>query len=162
MTWKASWWNEAFAATLFPAAASMTPMALRDHARQILEAVATDLSTFQTKQAQTDKSLGRAPKLLDAPETAAQTHAIMRARSDFDMNQLASESRALRKSASFACGPERLSPMTLISRMSSALTRPSTKRSPNRSGFLANRWIKRATYSLGCWVMTCEIPSTQS
>ena len=103
---------EAFAATLFPAAASMTPRALRDHAKQILEAVATDLSTFQTKQAQTDKSLGRAPKLLDAPETAAQTHAVLRARSDFDINQLASEYRALRASVlrlwTEACQPDDL------------------------------------------------------
>jgi hypothetical protein len=36
---------EAFAATLFPAAASMTSLALRDHAKRILEAVAIDLST---------------------------------------------------------------------------------------------------------------------
>ena len=90
---------EAFAATLFPAAASMTPLALRDHAKEILEAVAKDLSTSQTKQAQIDKSRGRAPKLMDAPETAAQTHAILRARSGFDINQLASEYRALRASA---------------------------------------------------------------
>ncbi len=89
---------EAFAGTLFPAAASMTPLALRDEAKEILEAVAKDLSTSQTKQAQIDKSRGRAPKLMDAPETAAQTHAILRARSGFDINQLASEYRALRAS----------------------------------------------------------------
>ena len=40
----------------------MTPLALRDHAKQILEAVAKDLSTPQTKQAQVEKSLGGAPK----------------------------------------------------------------------------------------------------
>ena len=34
---------EAFAASLFPAAASMTPLALRDEAKEILEAVAKDL-----------------------------------------------------------------------------------------------------------------------
>jgi signal transduction histidine kinase len=88
---------EAFASTLFPAA-SMTPLTLRDHAKQILEAVAKDLSTPQTKQAQIDKSLGRGPKLMEAPETAAQTHAVLRARSGFDINQLASEYRALRAS----------------------------------------------------------------
>ena len=33
-----------------------------------------------------------------APETAAQTHAIMRAKSGFDIQQLASEYRALRAS----------------------------------------------------------------
>jgi signal transduction histidine kinase len=89
---------EAFAATRLPAAARMTPLALRDHAQQILEAVARDLSTPQTKEAQAEKSMGRAPTVPDAPETAAQTHAILRARSGFNINQLAAEYRALRAS----------------------------------------------------------------
>jgi signal transduction histidine kinase len=103
---------EAFAATLFPAAASMTPLALRDEAKQILEAMATDLSTSQTKQAQIEKSLGRAPKVMGASQTAAQTHAILRARSGFDINQLAAEYRALRASVlrlwTEACQPDDL------------------------------------------------------
>src|SRR5262245_21652558 len=86
---------EAFASTILPAAANMSALASRDHAKQILEAVAKDLSTSQTPQAQIDKSRGRAPKLIGAPETAAQTHAVLRARSGFDINQLASEYRAL-------------------------------------------------------------------
>jgi len=89
---------EAFAATLLPSAASMTPLALRDHARQILEAVAADLTTFQSRAAQAEKSMGRAPRLLGAPETAAETHAVLRARSGFNINQLAAEYRALRAS----------------------------------------------------------------
>ena len=89
---------ERFASTILPAAVSMTPLALRNEAKEILEAVATDLSTAQTRQAQIDKSLGRAPKVMGAPATAAQTHAILRARSGFDINQLASEYRALRAS----------------------------------------------------------------
>ena len=89
---------EAFAATILPAAANMTPLALRDEAKEILEAVAKDLSIAQTKQAQIDKSCGKAPKLMEASETAAQTHAILRARVGFDINQLASEYRALRAS----------------------------------------------------------------
>ncbi|MFY9618737.1 MAG: sensor histidine kinase [Pyrinomonadaceae bacterium] len=89
---------ERFAATLLPAASGMTSLALRDHAKQILEAVAKDLSTLQTKEAQYQKSKGNAPKLLGAPETAAQTHAVLRARSGFDINQLAAEYRALRAS----------------------------------------------------------------
>ena len=89
---------EAFAATMLPAAANMTPLALRDEAKEILEAVAKDLSIAQTKQAQIDKSRGKAPKLMEASETAAQTHAILRARVGFDINQLASEYRALRAS----------------------------------------------------------------
>jgi signal transduction histidine kinase len=101
---------DSFAATLLPAAASMTPLALRNEAKQILEAVATDLSTPQTKQAQIDKSLGRAPKVMGVSETAAQTHATLRARSGLDINQLASEYRALRASVlrlwTEACQPD--------------------------------------------------------
>lgn len=89
---------ESFAATLLPAAADMTPLALQDHAEQILRAVAKDLETPQTRRAQAEKSKGRAPRLPDAPETAAQTHAVLRARSGFDINQLVAEYRALRAS----------------------------------------------------------------
>jgi signal transduction histidine kinase len=89
---------EAFATTLVPAAGGMTPLALRDDAQPILEAVAKDLGTSQTRQAQSEKSKGRAPEVPGAPETAAQTHAVLRARSGFDINQLVSEYRALRAS----------------------------------------------------------------
>lgn len=89
---------EAFAATLLPAAAGMTSLALRDDAKPILEAIAKDISTPQTKETQAEKSKGRAPKLTGAPETAAQVHAVLRARSGFDINQLAAEYRALRAS----------------------------------------------------------------
>jgi signal transduction histidine kinase len=89
---------EAFAATLLPAAANMESQALRDHAQQILVAVAQDLRAIQTKEAQLEKSMGQAPRLMDAPATAAQTHALLRARSGFDINQLAAEYRALRAS----------------------------------------------------------------
>jgi signal transduction histidine kinase len=105
-------WEE-FAATLLPAAGGMTTLALRDHAKEILEAVAEDLSTPQTKEAQAEKSKGRAPKLRGAPETAAQTHAVLRARSGFDINQLAAEYRALRASVlrlwMEACKPDEIS-----------------------------------------------------
>ena len=89
---------EAFAASLLPAAEGMTPLALRDHARPILEAVARDIASPQTREAQAEKSRGRAPKAAGAPETAAQTHAVLRARSGFDINQLVAEYRALRAS----------------------------------------------------------------
>ncbi|SCU76759.1 Bacteriophytochrome [Cupriavidus necator] len=90
-------WEE-FATTLLPAARSMDSLALRDHAPQILQAVAKDLLTPQTREAQREKSMGRTPKLLGAPETAAQTHALLRARGGFDINQLVAEYRALRAS----------------------------------------------------------------
>ncbi|MBC8752627.1 MULTISPECIES: sensor histidine kinase [Paraburkholderia] len=89
---------EAFAATLLPAAANMESSGLRNDAQQILHAVAKDLRTSQTREAQYEKSLGRAPALIDATETAAQTHALLRARAGFDINQLAAEYRALRAS----------------------------------------------------------------
>ena len=101
---------EAFASTQLPAAASMKSVGLRDHAQQILQAVVVDLSTSQTQEAQAEKSMGRAPKLFNAPETAAQTHALLRAQSGFDINQLAAEYRALRASVlrlwTNACEPE--------------------------------------------------------
>src|SRR5688572_7452596 len=89
---------EAFATTLLPAATGMTPVALRDHAHAILEAVAKDLTTAQTREAQSEKSKGQAPVVPGAPETAAQTHALLRAASGFDINQLVAEYRALRAS----------------------------------------------------------------
>jgi signal transduction histidine kinase len=101
---------EAFAATQLPAAANMKSLALRDHAQEILRAVVNDLSTSQTQEAQAEKSKGRAPTLFDAAETAAQTHALLRAQSGFDINQLAAEYRALRASVlrlwTNACLPE--------------------------------------------------------
>jgi signal transduction histidine kinase len=89
---------ESFAKTLFPASSQMTPRALRDHAQQILAAIVGDLSTWQTRSEQSEKSMGRAPTTLNAPETAAQTHAVLRAQSGMDINQLAAEYRALRAS----------------------------------------------------------------
>jgi signal transduction histidine kinase len=89
---------EAFAATRSPASASMTSSELRDHAQQILEAVAADLRTSQSSEEQADKSMGLAAASFGAPETAAQTHAVLRAKSGYNINQLASEYRALRAS----------------------------------------------------------------
>jgi signal transduction histidine kinase len=101
---------ETFAATLLPAATLMESEGLRDHAQQILLAVAKDLRTSQSREAQREKSLGRAPAPIDATETAAQTHALLRARSGFNINQLAAEYRALRASVlrlwMDACEPE--------------------------------------------------------
>ena len=89
---------EAFARTCLPAAHRMSELQLRDHARQILEAIAADLRSTQTRDEQTAKSKGLAPTALNASETAAQTHAVLRAKSGFDIKQLVSEYRALRAS----------------------------------------------------------------
>lgn len=90
-------WEE-FASTMLPGARRMDSHALRDHAQQILEAVAKDMSSFQSRHAQLTKSLGAAPIDMSAPVTAAQTHALLRAKSGFDINQLVAEYRALRTS----------------------------------------------------------------
>lgn len=89
---------ESFASTLLPASTGMTSLALRDHAPQILQAIAKDLGTSQSRDEQWEKSRGRAPKLDGAPATAAQSHAVLRARGGFDINQLVSEYRAMRTS----------------------------------------------------------------
>jgi len=101
---------EAFAATRLPAAEKLTPLALRDHAEQILRAIAKDLDTTQTSSEQSAKSRGEVAKRIGAPETAAQTHGLLRAKSGFDINQMASEYRALRASVLRmwidACAPQ--------------------------------------------------------
>jgi signal transduction histidine kinase len=89
---------ESFARTLLPAAQDLEQAALRDHARQILEAIAADLDAPQTLLEQSEKSLGRALVAVDAPDTAAHVHAVLRARGGFDINQMVAEYRALRAS----------------------------------------------------------------
>lgn len=87
---------ESFASTLLPAADGMTSAALRDHAEQILHAVACDLRTTQTDAQQVAKSQGRAPVVPNAPDTAAQSHAVGRAHEGFTIRQMVAEYRALR------------------------------------------------------------------
>lgn len=87
---------QAFATTMEPAASTMSALALRDHAKPILLAIAKDLESSQTAVAQSDKSKGLAP--LSARETAAATHGALRHVSGFDLNQLGAEYRALRAS----------------------------------------------------------------
>jgi signal transduction histidine kinase len=87
---------EAFAATMLPAAGHLDSEALRDHMPMILDAIAKDLRSAQTAQEQLAKSLGQQPPIHGAPQTAAQTHALLRAKAGFDISQLVAEYRALR------------------------------------------------------------------
>ena len=90
---------ESFARTLLPAAASMSKTTLRDHARQILLAVATDMDTHQSEDEQKEKSRGQGPKPpAGSAETAATTHGGLRHEGGFDLVQLVAEYRALRAS----------------------------------------------------------------
>jgi hypothetical protein len=88
---------QAFANTMEPAASTMSQLALRDHAKPILLAIAKDLESGQTAQAQSEKSKGLAIPV-STRETAAATHGALRQVSGFDMNQLGAEYRALRAS----------------------------------------------------------------
>lgn len=88
---------EAFASTCVPVN-KYSSLELRNHGGQILEAIAKDISNPQSGYEQAQKSKGLAPEIAGAPETAAQTNAILRGKIGFDINQLVSEYRALRAS----------------------------------------------------------------
>ncbi len=88
---------EAFARSLLIEGQRMTPLALRDHASQILQAIALDMEESQTDLAQAYKSKGYV-RIAEATRTAAQTHGALRYLAGFDLRQLAAEFRALRAS----------------------------------------------------------------
>ena len=88
---------EAFALTMQPASDTMTALALRNHAKEILLAIARDIEAVQTDEQQADKSKGWAPEP-GGVETAAATHGTLRHLEGFDLRQLAAEYRALRAS----------------------------------------------------------------
>ena len=88
-------WTD-FARTCAPASDDMTLSALRDHAEEMLVAIAADLDTEQTPAEQDEKSRGRGVPAEGT--TAAQEHGSDRADSGFTMEQMVSEYRALRAS----------------------------------------------------------------
>lgn len=85
----------AFAATLLPAAAPMSDLALRDHARQILLAIALDIETAQNPEEQLQKSQGLSDDS-DGADSPAAIHGALRQASNFSLLQLSAEFRALR------------------------------------------------------------------
>ena len=89
---------EAFARTCAPASGSMDIVALRDHANEMLTAIAADLATSQGGDAQAKKSKGRAPDPDPDSRTAAEEHGAGRAESGFTVEQMIAEYRALRAS----------------------------------------------------------------
>lgn len=88
-------WEE-FARTIEPPALTMDDVELRDHARQMLTAIAADLRTPQSDHQQSEKSKGNGPR--GVHDTAAETHAEARLQSGYTVEQLVSEYRALRSS----------------------------------------------------------------
>lgn len=88
---------EKYARTLLPSAATMDSLALRDHARQILEAIAKDILVPQTAAESGDKSKGTEDCEHDT-DTPAAVHGALRHDAGFDLRQLFGEYRALRAS----------------------------------------------------------------
>jgi signal transduction histidine kinase len=105
---------EAFAAAQLPAAADMDSLALRDHAEQLLRGIVKDISSPQNDEERQQKSKGRAAKPMEASDTEAETHALLRGRSGFTIIQLAAEYRSLRASVlqlwTKACEPSAIDP----------------------------------------------------
>lgn len=84
---------ESFARTLFPATPAITAMVLRDHAKQMLEEIASGIDDPQSQRQAKEKSKGMAR---DDTQSAASIHGTLRQESGLTMNQLVAEFRALR------------------------------------------------------------------
>ena len=86
---------ESFARTFGQVADSMTTLALQDHAKGILQAIALDIATTQDAAEQLEKSQDLTPGI-NAAQSAASIHGSLRQASDFSLLQLSAEYRALR------------------------------------------------------------------
>ena len=87
---------EAFARTL-PAGQSMSALALRDHSREILLAIADDMDLRQSAQQRASESQDIVPTQASTTSAAAE-HGALRQLAGFDLVQLFAEFRALRAS----------------------------------------------------------------
>src|ERR1700693_1973899 len=96
--------GEAFAQTLVPAATNMSPVALRNHIKNILDFTATDIESTQTGPEQIKKSRGEKPTGFEP--SAAETHAALRLAGGVNLDQMVSEFRALRRSVGRLWGGE--------------------------------------------------------
>ena len=88
---------ETFARSL-PGGEAMNVAALRDHAKEMLLAIATDLERPQSDRAQDEKARGGSDAGTARDTTAAQEHGTGRAGSGFTIGQMVAEFRALRAS----------------------------------------------------------------
>ena len=89
-------WDK-FASTHSPSNASHTSCGLRDHAHQLLKAIAKDMVSHQSDKQQSAKSQGDRPRQ-EGIVAAAVAHGTMRQSSGFTLSQIAAEFRALRAS----------------------------------------------------------------
>jgi signal transduction histidine kinase len=90
-------WDE-FAATVAHSGKALDHQSLRDHAGQILLAIAADLEQPQSDAEQLAKSRGEASRETQADDTAAETHADTRIVAGFAIDAMLTEYRALRAS----------------------------------------------------------------
>lgn len=88
---------DAFAKTLQQSGKEMSPTELRDHAKQILQAIAADIDTAENAEQKVKKSQGMAPVLAEGCSAAA-AHGTLRHDSGFTLVQVISEYRAIRAS----------------------------------------------------------------
>lgn len=89
-------WEE-FATTFGAVADKMSSLELRDHARQILEFVASDIQNEQTPEQADAKSHGQEPASI-SDDNASVIHGRLRYASGFTLLQLIAEYRAMRAS----------------------------------------------------------------
>lgn len=85
---------ESFARTMIPPAETMSVSELRDHAHDILLAIAEEMDTAQSEAERHAKSRGLA--LVPAKESFSTVHGGLRQRSGFELTQLGAEYRTLR------------------------------------------------------------------
>lgn len=90
-------WDE-FASTVTHSGKEMDQKALRDHAAQILKAIANDLDKPQSDAQQIAKSRGENERPHGSEDTAAETHADTRIVAGFAIDAMITEYRALRAS----------------------------------------------------------------
>lgn len=95
---------ESFATSIWPGPVASTRV-LRDHAAEMLRAVALDMKSHQTETQQSDKSKGLAEggpshrgRSSDKVDGASNLHALSRLASGFELRELVAEYRALRAS----------------------------------------------------------------
>lgn len=103
---------EAFAGQL-PAGRSMTPLALRDHSREILLTIAADMALGRSDEERAEQSQDIVPTEASTTSAAAE-HGALRQTAGFDLVQLFAEFRAMRASV-----------MAFWQRSEGALTGPS-------------------------------------
>lgn len=85
---------EAFARTMLPPASTMSASELRDHAHDILMAIAAEMDSPQSAAERHARARGHSPAL--AEQSFPTLHGALRQRSGFDLMQLGAEYRALR------------------------------------------------------------------